>query len=137
MSDEWIPHGVGMGRGENERKGKRLRSERTRLHSDCSGPSVARLCDRHFQRGAARKAIRRRGRVSLLEVLFSRSCSRQSWLAWEQHKYTAVNISWPRNALNKQRAQFSSESSHTHWRRHVCMRAGRHTPGETHIRTDM
>lgn len=88
-------------------------------------------------KGCGEKAIRRRGRVSLLEVLFSRSCSRQSWLAWEQHKYTAVNISWPCNALNKQRAQFSSESSHTHWRRHACMRAGRHTPGETHIRTDM
>lgn len=88
-------------------------------------------------KGRSEKAIRRRGRVSLLEVLFGRSCSRQSWLAWEQHKYTAVNISWPCNALNKQRAQISSESSHTHWRRHACMRAGRHTPGETHIRTDM
>lgn len=98
---------------------------------------LSRGCAIVIFKGRGEKAIRRRGRVSLLEVLFSHCCSRQSWLAFEQHKYTAVNISWPCNALNKQQAQFSSESSHTHWCRHACMRAGRHTPGETHIRTDM
>lgn len=60
-------------------------------------------CVKVIFKGQGEKEIQQ-GLVSLLEVLFSCSCSRQRWLAGEQHKYTAVNICWPCNALNKQQA---------------------------------
>lgn len=69
------------------------------------------LRESHFFKGQGERHIQQ-VLVPLLEVLFSCSCSRQRWLAGEQHKYTAVNISWPCNALNKQQVEFSSESSH-------------------------
>lgn len=55
--------------------------------------------------------------------------ARAGW-TWEQHKYAAVNISWPCNALNKQAAWSSSESSQMHCRQH----ARRHACRQTHTR---